>query len=452
VSAPVQPVLSTSSGTAAPRLPRWVEIAYGAGGGGSILIERLVFTWLYFSWVQDAATGGVSSAAPAVVGALMLGGRIVDAVSDPVVARWTDGHRGRLGRRRPFLLWSGLPLVVIGAALFLPPVEGPSVLNAVHLGVGLALFYLLLTVYLAPYLALLADLATDSRERVALATSKASFQLLGSAIATIPAALLVAAVGLRGMLVALGSVALVLLYVPTLIDERRFSRSTPTDVELLPAIRATLRNRPFRIVLVGVNALWFGFNLVVLNVVLYVTVLLGLEVAAVAVHMTVVLGVALLLLPVASGAARRFGLRRVMVGSMVASGGVYPLLYLLPTPPLGLEPTTFGLLVFGLAGIGLAGLFVVPDAIIAAVADHDRRTSGHHREAMYYGVNGFVAKVNFGVSAAVSAVLLQVLGSPLGLQVTGPVGGAAALLGAWLFRRYPEAVVEQAVPQTGHRG
>jgi glycoside/pentoside/hexuronide:cation symporter, GPH family len=432
-------------------MPRWVEIAYGAGGGGSILIERLVFTWLYFFWVRDSATGGVSFAAPAVVGALMLGGRVVDAVTDPVVARWTDGHRGRLGRRRPFLLWSGLPLVVIGGALFLPPVDGPSVLNAVYLGVGLGLFYLMLTLYLAPYLALLADLATDARDRVALATSKATFQLLGSAIATIPAALLATAIGFPGMLAVLGSVAVVLLYAPTLIDERRFSRSTPQQMELLPAIRATFRNQPFRVVLVGANALWFGFNLVVLNLVLYVTVLLGLDVGAVALYMTVVLGVALFLLPVASGAARRVGLRRVMIGSMVASGVVYPLLYLLPAPPFGFDPPTFGLLVFGLAGIGLAGLFVVPDAIIAAVARHDHHLSGHHREAMYYGVNGFVAKVNFGVSAAVSAALLQVLGSPLGLQVTGPVGGAAALLGAWSFRRYPEAVVEGTGP-IGERG
>jgi glycoside/pentoside/hexuronide:cation symporter, GPH family len=452
MSAPVTPDRLTSAGTAPPRLPRWVKVAYGAGGGGSILIERIVFTWLYFYWVRGEAVGGVSFAAPVVVGAIMLGGRVVDAVTDPVVARWTDGHRGRLGRRRPFLLWSGLPLVVIGAALFSPPLDGPSVLNAVYLGVGLGLFYLVLTLYLAPYLALLADLAADARDRVALATSKASFQLLGSAIATIPAALLVPAVGFPGMLAVLGSVAVVLLYIPTLIDERRFSRPTPTKVDLLLAIRATLRNRPFRIVLVGANALWFGFNLVVLNAVLYVTVLLGLEVGAVALYMGIVLGVALALLPLVNRAAHRVGLRRVMIGAMLATGVVYPLLYLLPTPPLGLEPPTFGLIVFGLAGIGLAGLFVAPDAIIAAVADHDRRMTGQHREAMYYGVNGFVAKVNFGVSAAVSAALLQALGSPVGLQVTGPVGGVAALLGAWLFRRYPEAIVEQTDVLTGPRG
>jgi glycoside/pentoside/hexuronide:cation symporter, GPH family len=440
---------SAAASLAGTRLPRWVPLVYGAGAGGSIIVERTVATWLYFFWVRDAAAGEPAYVAPVVVGALLLGGRVVDAVTDPVVARWSDDHRGRGGRRRTFLAWSGLPLVLVGAALFFPPVDGPSPLNAVHLGVGLAAFYLVLTLYLTPHLALLADLSSTPRDRVDLATSKGVFMVLGSASATIVAALLVGAIGFPGMLATLGGVALVLLYLPTTIDERRFARppSGPsTTTRLLAEVRATLGNRPFRTVLVGANALWFGFNLVVLNAILYVTVLLGLPAEALAAYMGAVLGVAFVLLPVVNAAVRRFGLRRVMIGSMVATGVVYPLLYLLPTPPFGWDPPTFGLLAFALAGIGLAGLFVVPDAIIAAVAEHDQRRTGHRRAAMFYGVNGFVAKVNFGVSTAVSAVLLQTLGSPVGIQVTGPVGAVAALVGAWLFRRYPEDEVQGTAP------
>jgi glycoside/pentoside/hexuronide:cation symporter, GPH family len=440
---------SDAARAAGPRLPRWVVGAYGAGAGGTFVVERTVATWLYFFWVRDAAAGEPAFVPPVVVGALLLGGRVVDAVTDPVVARWSDDHRGRGGRRRTFLAWSGLPLVLIGAALFFPPIDGPSPLNAFHLGVGLAAFYLVLTLYATPHLALLADLSSTPRDRVDLATSKAVFGVLASAAATIVAALLVGAIGFPGMLATLGGVALVLLYLPTTIDERAYARPSSgpsTTTPLLAEVRATLRNRPFRTVLVGANALWFGFNLVVINGLLYVTVLLGLPAEALATYMGLVLGVALLLLPVVNAAVRRRGLRQVMIGSMVATGAVYPLLYLLPTPPFGWDPPTFGLLVFGLAGIGLAGLFVVPDAIIAAVAEHDQRTTGHRRAAMFYGVNGFVAKVNFGISTAVSAVLLQTLGSPLGIQVTGPVGAVAALVGAWLFRRYPEDEVQGTPP------
>ncbi len=436
-----------SQGEPAPgreRLPAGVRLAFGAGQGGSAIIIHLMFIWLYFLWVGEGLEGGTVYVAPVVFGALVFGSRVVDAVTDPVVARWSDGHGGRLGRRRPFMLWSGLPFVLVGAALFFPPVSGPSSLNAVYLGVGLVVFYVLLTLYLVPYAGLLADLSPNVLDRVDLATSSAVYQLLGVAVAMIVPPLLLGTRGPLTMVVVLGVVALFLLYVPTLIEERRYSRAQPSTTPLLPAFRATLRNRPFVVALLATNVLWFGFNLVSLNTPQYVTVLADLDEPAIALYSAVLFGVSLLTFPVVNAATKRVGLRRVMIAALVASGLVLPLLHLIPSPPLGFEPATFALLVFGLGGIGLAGLFVVPSAIIAAVADYDHHTSGQRREAMYFAVYWFVVKVNVGISTLVSTLLLQTLGSPVGIQVTGPLGGVAALAGAWLFRRYPEHEVLRA--------
>lgn len=145
-----------------------------------------------------------------------------------------------------------------------------------------------------------------------------------------------------------------------------------------------------------------------------------------------------------NAAAKRVGSRRVFIAALVWVGVVVPFNHLIPAPPFDLEPATFALIVFALGGIGLSGLFVIPLAIVAAVADYDHRRSGQRREAMYFAVYFFALKLNFGISTVVSGALLQVLGSPLGVQVTGPVGGVAALAGAWLFRRYPEQEVLQA--------
>jgi glycoside/pentoside/hexuronide:cation symporter, GPH family len=426
------------------RLPGWVRLVFGAGQGGSAIFERLVFMWLYFVWVAEGLDGGVVYLAPTLFGVFVLGGRVVDAVTDPVVARWSDGHVGRLGRRRPFMLWSGVPFVLVGAALFFPPVSGTSWLNNVYLGVGLAVFYVLLTIYLVPYAALLADLSPNVADRVDLATSNAVYQLLGVAVAMIVPPLLLGTRGLLTMVVVLGVAAVCLLYVPTLIDERRYSRAQPSTTPLLPAIRATLGNRPFVVALLGTNVLWFGFNLVSLNTPLYVTVLAGLDETAIALYSAVLLGVCLLVFPLVNAATKRVGLRRVMIAALVASGLVQPLIHFVPSPPFGLAPATFALLVFGLGGIGLAGLFIVPSAIIAAVADYDHHTSGQRREAMHFAVYGFIVKVNIGVSTLVSGLLLQTLGSPLGIQITGPLAGIAALAGAWVFLRYPEHEVVRA--------
>lgn len=237
------------------RLPGGVRFAFGAGQGGSAIIERLVFIWLYFVWVGDGLEGGAVYIAPTLFGVLVFGSRVVDALTDPIVARRSDGHGGRLGRRRPFMLWSGLPLVLVGAALFFPPVSGTSRLNTVYLGVGLAVFYVLLTFYLVPYAGLLADLSPTASDRVDLATSNAVYQLLGLAVAMIVPPLVLGTHGPLIMVVVLGVAALCLFYVPTLIDERRYSRAQPSTTPLLPAIRATLRNRPFVVALLGTNVL-----------------------------------------------------------------------------------------------------------------------------------------------------------------------------------------------------
>ena len=230
-------------------LPRWVRLLFGSGWGGTTVMERLVFMWLYFFWVQRGVDDGGPLIAPVVFGLFVFGGRVVDAVTDPLIARWSDGHRGRLGRRRPFMLWSGLPLVLVAGALFFPPTATPSVANTIYLGVGLVVFYVLLTLYLVPYAGLLADLSPDVDDRVDLATSTATYQLLGLAVAMMAAPLLLEAAGPLAMVVALGTLAVLLLYVTPLIDERRYTRPQPATTPLVPAIRATLRNRPFVIAL-----------------------------------------------------------------------------------------------------------------------------------------------------------------------------------------------------------
>ncbi len=433
---------TTGAGAQGVSLPRWVKLAYGTGAGGWTLVDRVMLTWLYYWYVTTPLPGVEALLLPLTFSLVMLGGRVVDALADPVIARFSDNHLGRRGRRVPFMLASGLPFVAVFIALFHPPVAGVSAWNAVYLGFALAAYFTLFTAYVGPYLALLADLSATIKDRVDLSTAKAVATLLGAAVALIASGLLVEAFGLRGMVWILGALGLVLLYVPTRIPERRFATATPATMPLVEAVRTTLRNRPFLIALVGANAFWFGFNIVTLNVPLYATRLMGLSEAAVSLLMGAVFGVCLLCFPVANVLAKRRGLKAVMVGSLVLFAACFPFLYFLGDPPFGLAPLTYGLAVMALAGVPLAGFFIVPDAIIAAVADLERAQSGQRREGMYFGVNGLLLKVNLGISTVVSGALLQFGGDPFGLQLTGPVAGAAVALGALVFTRYPERQVE----------
>jgi glycoside/pentoside/hexuronide:cation symporter, GPH family len=425
-------------------LPRWVKVAYGAGAGGWVIVDRVMLTWLYFFYVTTPLAGVDALLLPVTFSVVMLGGRLVDAVADPVVARFSDNHHGARGRRVPFMAWSGVVYIAVYIALFYPPVAERSAWNAVYLGVLLGAYFTLFTAYVTPYLALLADISATVKDRVDLSTAKAVGFLFGAAVALIGSGILVEAFGVRPMVWVLGGLALVLLYVPTRIPETRYARVVPATMPLIDAIRTTLRNRPFVIALLGTTAFWFGFNIVSLNIALYATRLMGLSEGAVALLMGALFGTCFLAFPVANVLAKRRGLKAVMVGSLALFAVVFPLLYLLGEPPFGLPVVAYGVGVMALAGIPLAGFFIAPDAIIAATADLERSLSGQRREAMYYGVNGLIQKVNLGVSTLVSGALFQFAGDPFGLQLTGPVAGVAVVVGLLVFLRYPERQVEAA--------
>jgi GPH family glycoside/pentoside/hexuronide:cation symporter len=93
----------------------------------------------------------------------------------------------------------------------------------------------------------------------------------------------------------------------------------------------------------------------------------------------------------------------------------------------------------------LSAIFVVPDAIVAAVSDLEERLSGQRREAMYFGAQGFILKLALGLSTLLTTGLLQFFGGTaeqaLGIRLTGPVATLFIVIGALIFSRYPEKEV-----------
>ena len=121
------------------RLPYWGKLAYGVGAGGYGLIDRIMVTWLMYFYVLEPIRGQVALISGFAFGVVMFLGRVVDAIADPLFARWSDNHRGRLGRRIPFMLYSGVLYVAVFIALFYPPVAGESPVNQVYLALMLGL-------------------------------------------------------------------------------------------------------------------------------------------------------------------------------------------------------------------------------------------------------------------------------------------------------------------------
>lgn len=90
-----------------------------------------------------------------------------DAVSDPLLGRWSDRFESRLGRRHPFIYASILPAPLFYYLLWNPPALSGSALFCFLVATAVAL-RLALTLYVVPMLAMIPELTSDYDERTRL--------------------------------------------------------------------------------------------------------------------------------------------------------------------------------------------------------------------------------------------------------------------------------------------
>ena len=135
--------------------------AFGASGtaGGLISNGIAYFLLIYYSQVVGLD--------PALAGFALLLALVFDAVSDPLVGRWSDRIRTRLGRRHPFLYAAVVPVAVCYYCLWVPPELSEAGLFAWLLAFTIGL-RLSLTMHSVPFNALLPELAPDYDERTRL--------------------------------------------------------------------------------------------------------------------------------------------------------------------------------------------------------------------------------------------------------------------------------------------
>ena len=115
-----------------------------------------------------------------IFGIILILGRVVDAVADPIIASLSDRSKSKIGRRRVFLLFGGLPLALSTVLIFFPPFPPGNFMNAFYLALICGFYFFFYTVYVAPYIALIPELKHNERDRQGMTTWQAVFMLIGA--------------------------------------------------------------------------------------------------------------------------------------------------------------------------------------------------------------------------------------------------------------------------------
>jgi GPH family glycoside/pentoside/hexuronide:cation symporter len=441
-------------------------VAYSFGMAGFQIPDRIVVAIALYYYLPPPGRGLAPQVSQeiflgvlTVFGLAMLIGRVFDAVVDPLVGYASDRSRSRLGRRRSFLVYGIVPMLVLPALLFWPPRAPGSTLNGISLAIVLAAYFIAFTVYVAPYLALIPELATDGRARTRLSTLLAlvSFSVLGLYAAAWPYGIeLGRQLGassenaVRGVVVLSLGVAFVFCLLPILaVDEQRFTRTVSSELSFKQALLCTVSNRPFLIYLAAVLLLIFAATLMAPAAVYYATVVLGRSEAfagalSLAVFSTTLIGFVIVL-----RASDRIGARRGMIiCNLIFAVSLASLGFLRPDVPGGPRDGLNLLIIWSamaVMGVAVAGFLVLPYVLISQVIDYDTAKTGSNRSAMYFGTQGFLTKWMYGLGGAVIAFLFARFGNspeqPLGVLLMGPLAGVACLLSALIFTFYPERQV-----------
>ncbi len=446
-------------------LPLLNQIGYSLGSLAFTLLERLIILYAVFYFLPPKELGlpnlisektyfGVIT----IAGVALLLGRVLDGLADPVIATLSDNSRSPLGRRKVFLLYSGLPLALTTFLIFTPPHPGhESIANGVWLAMLMGLFYIAFTAYVNPFLALMSELGHTTKLRINISTFMALFGLIGMVLITVLFPQITTALVNGGMAtrqayqVTVGGFAIIsclLLYLVTLFfDEKKHCLpSKPPEIGMIQSFIKTLSVRPFRIFLCGEVFLQFAMNIVTLGLMYYAVVIFRRDEGYMSVLAGITIGVALLSFPLVNIVAKKIGKKKVIMSGLLilaaATGMIYPLSFNMT--PLA-HIVALGMI--GLSGLPLAILSILINPTIGDLARADQARTGESREAMFFGARAIPLKLTIALAGVTFTYLLSAFGkdvaNPFGVQLSILVVAIASVAGLIAFSFYPEKEVQK---------
>lgn len=453
-------------------LPLSKQIYFSLGQlGWSILINIVTFQLLYFYRPPENAdfpyfiTQAEFLLVLNAITLLLAGGRLFDAVTDPLIASYSDRSTHKKGRRIPFMAVASIPTAVFCVLMFMPPYHELTTTNLVWLGIMQVLFFFFLTVYLTPYFALIAELGHTSEQRLNLATYTAATWALGLLVsATTPALANVFAgafdleriASFQVAVAVLAVIGALLMLLPVFtIEERRYCASEPSSVPLMPALRHALKDSNFRFYVIADMTYFCAITLLNTGLIFFTTVLLFPEDRIKGESMPAALGGIMvigsaLLYPVVNILARKLGKKMPIVYSFIYYGFLFTYIYFLGSLPFSADLQGFLLAIA--AAVPLAFLGVLPNAVLADIAEHDGRKTGVRQEGLYFAARTLLQK--FGVTAgtlifAALTTFGKDPGDDLGIRLTGPLGLILCVIAAAFFLRYDEKKIQKELKELG---
>lgn len=393
---------------------------YAIGQLGWSIVSGLIGSWLVYFYQpnQEAMNEGMIPLVPqgrvilgllTILGLITAFGRIFDAITDPLVGSWSDKCKHKDGRRIPFIKYSAIPLGLIFVLVFFAPVNHISTLNSVWLFVTVALYYFAITCYCTPYTSLLAELAHTQDEKLQLSTCISLTFIVGTAIGYVAPVIwggfISGGMGripaMRITFIILSIIATICMLVPAFtIKEHDYIDIKPSESTMLSSLMKTFKNKDFRIFVSQDIIYFFGLTMFQTGLPYFVTSLLKFPESYSSIMFIGLTAISLLFYPFITKLAHTFGKKRLVIIAFVGFFITFGFTGICG-PQLGFSQLIQAILIVVCGSFPMAIFGILPQAIVADIAQSDSITTGENRSGMFYAARTFAMK--FGQSLAMIA-------------------------------------------------
>ena len=398
--------------------------------------------------------------------------RVWDAVSDPLIANLSDNSRNKKGRRMPFMRVAAIPFAVITVLVFMAPTlftgsTEPSGWNIAWVAVMLVLFYTFMTIYCTPYNALISEFGKTQEDRMNISTYISLTYFGGTLLAYTPfvfAGFLQGAVGYYWSyvicFVPLAVLACVCMLIPTFkLKETDFVETKPAGTNAFKSLKATFKNKDFRTFSLSDIMYWVGLTLFQTGLPFFVKVSMGLDQAWTMYFMGGMTVLSAAFYPFVTKLVVKFGKKKLVIAGFLGLALAYLITSMINVLTF-IPGIVYGFIICIVAAFPMALLGIIPQSIVADVAEAEAKTTGENREGMFFAARTFAMKLGQSI-AMLLFTSLAIIGSTAtpeelrtsndisatqtGLMIVGFVAVAFCVAGAVILMFYREKKVMETI-------
>ncbi len=385
------------------------KLGYACGdiyGGGAFLI----FSMLFMNFLVI-----VEGLSPGLAAAIILVGKVWDAITDPIMGSISDKTRSRFGRRRLYFLVGMAPVFLSFLMMWYGfGVEGETAKFVYYL-IAYMFFGTAFTVVMIPYNAMLPEITDDYNERTRFTTMRMAFSAGTAILTAVAPSMLIKAFGSAangpeqkpGYLVmalvfgAVFALAWLLTFLGTK-ERRDLPAPEPFSVKRWFSV---FRNKTYRIFLVVFVTVQVAIDLLLMLIVFYIDIVV-MQYSNYELLMGVLLVSQLLFMFLHNVIAQKWGKNFPLIFGIpvwVAASAAFA--FVTSATPFWVLCALAVFIAFGAAAGNLATWSMLSD-----IYDVDELMTGKRREGVYSGFTTFIRKFSSGIATLLLGFGLQAAG------------------------------------------